>query len=222
MDTVRLEVLNARKSVGSHSHSRTLWDGINLRISAGECVGVTGSSGCGKSTLLNCIGLLDSFDSGQLFIDGAELSEASARMRMRYRRKAIGYLFQDYALIDNDSVEQNILLAAPSGVSSRKTASSVAQALDAVGLAGRQRERVFQLSGGEQQRVAMARLLVRQPGIVLADEPTASLDRDNAGVILQHLHRLARGGAAIMIVSHDPWVTEQCDRLIRLDRDDEN
>ncbi len=93
MSTVRMELRNASKSVGTRAQRRRLWSNVNFSMSAGECVGVAGHSGCGKSTLLNCVGLLEHFDSGKLFIDGVDVSNTSARTRMRYRRQSIGYLF---------------------------------------------------------------------------------------------------------------------------------
>lgn len=205
----RIRVIEAKKSVGERKHSRLLWDDVSFTVNAGERVCLTGPSGCGKSTLLNCIGLLDEFDSGQIFLNGEEVTNASTRQKMKLRRHQIGYLFQDYALIDNETARQNVLLAANQRKDRNKAADD---ALAAVGLSRMENGKVYQLSGGEQQRVAMARLLVRQPSIVLADEPTASLDRKNATVILEHLQQLAHGGAAVIIVSHDPWVVDQCDR----------
>ncbi|MBP3089138.1 ABC transporter ATP-binding protein [Corynebacterium sp. sy017] len=211
---MRITVRDAKKTVGTRSHNRVLWEGINVDIDAGERVCITGESGCGKSTLLNCIGLLEKFDAGQLFLNGVDLTQASTRTKMRFRRETIGYLFQDYALIDNETVAQNVTLAARSNA--KKSPQSLHTALEIVGLRGREQEKVYQLSGGEQQRVAIARLLVRQPDIVLADEPTASLDRGNATTILEQLDILAAKGASIVIVSHDPWVVEQCDRTVEL------
>ncbi|QDZ42495.1 ABC transporter ATP-binding protein [Corynebacterium sp. sy039] len=211
---MRITVRDAKKTVGTRSHNRVLWEGINVDIDTGERVCITGESGCGKSTLLNCIGLLEKFDAGQLFLNGVDLTQASTRTKMRFRRETIGYLFQDYALIDNETVAQNVTLAARSNA--KKSPQSLHTALEIVGLRGREQEKVYQLSGGEQQRVAIARLLVRQPDIVLADEPTASLDRGNATTILEQLDILAAKGASIVIVSHDPWVVEQCDRTVEL------
>ena len=161
--------------------------------------------------------MLDTFDSGELHINGTSVTGASVREKMRFRRHHIGYLFQDYALIDNETAAQNVALAARARrTRKRSKPEEIAAALAAVGLDGRGDEMVYQLSGGEQQRVAMASLLLRRPDIVLADEPTASLDRDNAAKILHHLATLARGGAAVVIVSHDPWVISQCERIEEL------
>lgn len=209
----RIQLLDAAKSVGQGKHKRTLWNNINLVVHAGERVCLSGPSGCGKSTLLNCIGLLDTIDSGQLLLCGADVTSAGALEKMKLRRHQIGYLFQDYALIDNETARQNVSLAANQRQGKRQ---AIDESLAAVGLSGRGEEKIYQLSGGEQQRVAMARLLVRKPPIVLADEPTASLDRDNATLILNHLEQLAQTGAAVIIVSHDPWVVKQCDRTVAI------
>ena len=213
----RIKIVDGTKMVGRGERTRPLWRGVNLSIAAGERVCISGPSGSGKSTLLNCIGMLDTFDSGELLINGTSVTGASVREKMRFRRHHIGYLFQDYALIDNETAAQNVALAARARrTRKRSKPEEIAAALAAVGLDGRGDEMVYQLSGGEQQRVAMARLLLRRPDIVLADEPTASLDRDNAAKILHHLATLARGGAAVVIVSHDPWVISQCERIEEL------
>lgn len=207
----RIKIHNASKEVGDKKFSKPLWTGLDMHVDAGETLCITGKSGSGKSTLLNCLGLVDTFSSGTYSLNGHNVTDSHWRTRMKHRRYSIGYLFQDYALIENESVKKNIELA-------RNTNEhlSTSEALEQVGMGGREDETVFQLSGGEQQRVAMARLLVRNPPIVLADEPTASLDRKNAAVILDHLKHLAEQGAAVVIVSHDPWVSEQCSRIMEL------
>lgn len=211
--TIRLHVENATKTVGSKERRRIVWKGINFDVHSGERVCLSGASGCGKSTLLHCIGLLEPLDAGRIVIDGQDATTMSARGRRRLRRTAMGYMFQDYALIDNETVEHNVRLAAPP----RQQSLPVEEALHRVGLAGRGSDRVHELSGGEQQRVAVARLLVRRPPLVLADEPTASLDRENATAILNQLLELAENGSGVLLVSHDPWVIQQCDRTVRLD-----
>ncbi|KAB1503872.1 ABC transporter ATP-binding protein [Corynebacterium sp. 320] len=212
--TVMVSVKNVSKAVGEKKPRRRLWEKLSFDVSSGELVSVTGPSGCGKSTLLNCLGLLDRPDNGDIDIKGIPLASASARQRMRMRRESVGYLFQDYALIDNDTVRQNIALG--SRARGRQLTEDIAQALAEVGLEGYENHRVYQLSGGEQQRVAIARLSVRKPEVILADEPTASLDRSNAASVLTHLRTLSDHGAAVIVVSHDPWVIAQTDRTIEL------
>lgn len=213
--TTKISVAHLSKSVGEKNSSHLLWQDLNFDVSAGELVSVTGPSGCGKSTLLNCLGLLERPDEGEIFINGRSLAHAPARQRMTARRESVGYLFQDYALIDNETVSRNIALA--SRARGKQLKASITEALTEVGLRGRESDRVYQLSGGEQQRVAIARLLVRQPEVILADEPTASLDRDNATSVLEHLRSMCSNGAAAVVVSHDPWVIAQTDRQIELE-----
>lgn len=210
----RIRISAASKKVGSSQNPRTLWSNLDLHVNSGEVLCISGVSGSGKSTLLNCLGLIDSFDAGTYKLNGRDISKSSWRAKMKLRRHAIGYLFQDYALIENETIQQNIDLAKNGGAD--KESMSIEDALSTLGLSGRKDESVFQLSGGEQQRVAMARLLVRDPDIILADEPTASLDRKNAALVMSHLHEFAKRGAAVVIVSHDPWISEQCSTEMEL------
>ena len=201
------------KTIGA----RTLWQGLNLAVHPGELACITGPSGSGKTTLLNCIGLIDRPDQGTITLTGTGFDRIRGRAAHRARRELLGYLFQDFALIDQDTVADNLSLALPVTARRRHKREAIADALGKVGLAGREGDRVFQLSGGEKQRVSLARVLGRRPPVVLADEPTASLDRDNAAVILGLLRGLAAGGAGVLMVSHDPWVVGQVDRTIALD-----
>lgn len=213
--TAKISVSNLTKAVGDKGSSHVLWKGLNFSVSAGQVVGITGPSGCGKSTLLNCLGLLERPDEGEVFISGIPLASASVRKRMAARRKTVGYLFQDYALIDNETVSRNV--ASASRRKGRQLKDDISAVLAEVGLEGRESDSVYCLSGGEQQRVAIARLLVHRPEIILADEPTASLDRSNGAAVLTHLRSMCDLGAAAVIVSHDPWVIDQTDRTIQLE-----
>ena len=195
---------------------RALWDGLSFEVVSGALTSLTGPSGAGKSTLLNCIGLLDQPSEGALFLSGQPVAGLSNREARSLRRTHIGYLFQDFALIEADSIFDNVALAAPPGIGRKACAERVRNALSVVGLGGREKDKAFILSSGEQQRVALARILVREPPLILADEPTASLDRANAALVLQLLRGLADNGAAIVIVSHDPWVVSHCDRDVSL------
>lgn len=218
--TPLVELKNLGKAIPGSRGQRPLWSGINLKVFAGEVVVIQGASGAGKSTLLNCIGQLDTVDTGEIWLNGTETAAAGSRQRARLRHDVLGYLFQDYALIDNETAAHNVALAVPKGNKifsrSRDVARTVEESLAVVGLAGREKDRVYHMSGGEQQRVAMARILARNPAVILADEPTASLDRDNAEMILGLLRNAADAGAAVVIVSHDPWVVEHCDRSFSL------
>ncbi|MCZ9309701.1 ABC transporter ATP-binding protein [Corynebacterium uberis] len=191
---------------------RTFWSDMSVDFPAGSVTALTGPSGAGKSTLLNCLGCLDRPDSGTLSIDGVELGRASERLRRKARAHYIGYLFQDYALVDNESVYNNLRLAARGA----RPRSFYDDLLKQVGLEGRGRDVVHQLSGGQQQRVAVARLLVRKPQVVLADEPTGALDPANAQMVLDHLWAMAREGACVVIATHDREIVQRCDAQLTL------
>ncbi|MGN7702447.1 ATP-binding cassette domain-containing protein [Cellulosimicrobium sp. 22601] len=194
---------------------RTLWEGLSFTVEPGSMVALTGRSGSGKSTLLNCIGLLEPVTAGRIVVDGTDLTRLGRRRTRHFRRDALGYLFQNYALVDNASVDENLAIAARGRRASRRTTFEAA--LEQVGLAGRGGEPVYQLSGGEQQRVALARLVVKDPSVVLADEPTGALDHDNAEMVVSSLRSFAEGGATVVIATHSEQVASACDRRIDLD-----
>jgi putative ABC transport system ATP-binding protein len=185
-----------------------LWSGLSFSVERGEMLALTGPSGAGKSTLLNCLGLLERLDSGTIRVGGRSITDLRAGDRRRFRRDVLGYLFQNYALIENATVDDNLAVAG------RREA--FASALQTVGLAGRGREPVRRLSGGEQQRVAVARLLVKKPTVVLADEPTAALDTGNADLVLGLLRELASGGCAVVVATHSKEVEGRCDSVLAL------
>lgn len=189
-------------------------DRLNLRIRAGEMIAITGPSGSGKSTILNLIGLLDRPDDGQISLFGAPAPKVGTRQAGRLLRSRIGYLFQNYALIDNETVDANLRVAqrfSPgSGAAQRRAV------LDSVGLGEAAGRRVYTLSGGEQQRVAIARLMLKPCDLILADEPTGSLDAANRDELLALLTRLNASGRTIVVVTHDPVVTAACHRAVQL------
>jgi putative ABC transport system ATP-binding protein len=196
---------------------RTLWRDLNLKVDSGTMTALVGPSGSGKSTLLNCIGLLAKPTSGQIEFGGHDLTSLGPRGARRFRRDQLGYLFQNYALIEDATVHENVAVA----LRARRRRGSAArelmdQALQRVGLAGRLDERVARLSGGEQQRTALARLLVKQPHLVLADEPTGALDQSNTEAVIGLLRGLADEGACVLIATHDGWVRDACDARITL------
>ncbi|KQQ04182.1 MULTISPECIES: ABC transporter ATP-binding protein [unclassified Rathayibacter] len=192
---------------------RSLWSGLDVTVASGSTLALTGASGSGKSTLLNCLGLLDAPDSGSIEVDGEEITRLRASGRRRFRRHRLGYLFQSYALVDTATVEQNLAIALGER---RGRAGRFEGALDRVGLGGRGRERVSRLSGGEQQRVALARLLVKSPTVVLADEPTGALDSENAAMVLDVLTELAGHGASVVVATHDDSIASWCDARLHL------
>ncbi|MCL1790498.1 MAG: ATP-binding cassette domain-containing protein [Peptococcaceae bacterium] len=196
-----------------------LFEKFSQEIGEGEFVAITGESGSGKSTLLNIIGLLESHDSGTLVVSGQSNVPIRSREAQRLLRVKISYLFQDSGLVEDETVLYNIRL----GLRYTKTKINrqleiVADALERVGLPGLESKRIYQLSGGERQRVAIARVLVKPSSIVLADEPTGSLDSKNRDTVLDMLRMLNRMGKTIIIATHDRYVADQCQREICLSK----
>lgn len=190
---------------------------LGLQIKRGEMVALVGPSGCGKSTVLNLIGLLEAPDSGKITLFGLPAPRVGSGAARRLLRTRLGYLFQNYALIDSDTVDANLKIAQTYAAIPRgRQAGTRAAVLEQVGLGDTQKRRVYGLSGGEQQRLAVARLLLKPCDLVLADEPTGSLDAGNRDEVLRMLHEMRDNGKTIILVTHDPVVAESCDRSIDL------
>ena len=189
---------------------RVLFEIFNFKIESGEFVCFSGVSGCGKTTLLNMIGMIEPFDSGKLLIDGEAI--VTPKQRMQYFQKKLGFLFQNFALVENKTVEQNLKLIRKQD----RTNLTMEEALKRVGLSGVLKQKVYTLSGGEQQRVALARLFFKQSEIILADEPTGSLDEANANRIMQILKELHQEGKTIILVTHDEKIKRMAERVIEL------
>ena len=186
-----------------------LWENLSFDVPPHSITALTGSSGSGKSTLLNCIGALEAPDSGSIQVFGTEVTKLGYRKARKYRHDYVGYLFQDYALIN--------LAARPNQIfPSKAMLTQVAEVLEQVGLAGYERRQVCELSGGEQQRVAIARLLIRPPKVVLADEPTGALDHDNSLRVIAHLRDLADGGASVVVATHSDLVAGSADQHMKV------
>ncbi|MFJ4297539.1 ABC transporter ATP-binding protein [Curtobacterium sp. NPDC089689] len=207
---VRVRNVTARRA------GRVLWSGLDHDAQAGTMTAIVGPSGCGKSTLLQCVGQLGVVDDGQIDVLGTPTASAPPRVRRRLRRDVIGYLFQDGGLVEDTTLLDNLELVSPDRRSRRVRASRIPRALDAVGLGGRERDLVHTLSGGERQRVAIARVLVKRPLVVLADEPTASLDPVNEQCVLDLLRELADEGATVLLATHSGAAAGACDRVLDL------
>ncbi len=191
--------------------------GLSLRVARGEFVAVMGASGSGKSTLLGILGLLDRPDGGTYRLDGAEPPWGDDAALSAARNAAIGFVFQQFHLLERATALRNValpLLYAAGDVAD--DAGRAERALEAVGLAHRALHYPGELSGGEQQRVAIARALVNDPALILADEPTGSLDATSGGEILDTLRRLADRGRTIVLVTHERAVAERADRVVTL------
>ena len=199
---------------------RTLWSEVDFTVDSGEMLALVGPSGAGKSTLLNCLGLLDTVDGGEIHVDGSDIIRFGRGARRRFRRDSLGYLFQNYALIDNASVSANLDAAvAVSGLPKKRRRHEYEAALERVSLAGRAKEKIYRLSGGEQQRVALARLLVKRPTLILADEPTGALDEENEAMVIDVLRDMSRQGATVVIATHRDRVRDGCDTVFEVGRE---
>lgn len=197
--------------------------GVDLAVSSGEVVALRGASGSGKSTLLHLLGLLDQPDQGAVYLNGSPTAGLSRTALAHLRARSLGFVFQAFHLLPELTVLENVLiprrLALGLGwLRSRKQERAAAlDLLDRVGLADRARHRPAQLSGGEQQRAALARALVSRPSVLLADEPTGNLDRGSGERILSLLLDLGRSeGAAVLIATHNRALAESCDRAVEL------
>ncbi len=192
-------------------------DGVDVSIERGELVAVCGPSGSGKSTLLHIAGALDVPTDGEVFIDGWALEGKSAAERATTRNQSIGFVFQQFNLLQGMTVSENVALPA---VLARRKPSEIAlrvdELLDLVGLTDRADRRPGQLSGGEQQRVAVARAMTLDPPIVLADEPTGNLDTASGTAVLDLLLASHAAGRTVVIVTHDARIAAQCQRIIYL------
>ena len=188
---------------------------INLTVNAGDWLSIMGPSGSGKTTMINLIGCMDSPSSGSVILDGHDISRESAASLTRIRRDKIGLIFQQFHLISYLTAVENIMVA--QYYHSMPDEGEALEALEKVGLKDRARHLPSQLSGGEQQRVCIARALINSPDILLGDEPTGNLDEENEGIVIDILRTLHNEGATIIVVTHDPEVGDVAQRKIVLE-----
>ena len=207
-----------RKTYRLGTHVVPALQGVDLQLQAGEMLALTGPSGSGKSTILNLAGLIDSADAGQISLRGQDVTQLDTTSATLLRRDAIGFVFQSFNLVPVMTVAENVdypLFLA--GVPATERRERVAAMLEAVGLHAHAQHRPDALSGGQRQRVAIARALVKRPALVIADEPTASLDSHTADQVLDLMREQGHGhGAAFLVATHDARLLGRCDRAIQL------
>ena len=207
------EMVGVSKNYKGH----TVLDDMSIAVSEGEMVAITGKSGSGKTTVLNILGLLETPDRGTVRLFGENSPGTMSLKANQLLRFRLAYLFQNYALIDNETVDYNLKVAQAYARGTRRDKQKLkAEALQRVGLRDAGRRKVYELSGGEQQRVAIARILLKPCDLVLADEPTGSLDDENRDEVLRMLRELNESGKTIVLVTHDQRVAESCSRVIEL------
>jgi ABC-type lipoprotein export system ATPase subunit len=202
------------KRFGRGAAERCVLDGADLDVEPGEIVAIVGRSGSGKSTLLHILGGLDRAESGMVEVAGVRVDRASERGLTELRRSHVGFVFQFFHLVPELTGEENVLLAARAAGGPAN--GSVRSLIDRLGLSEVAGQRPHTLSGGEQQRLAIARALVNSPAVVLADEPTGNLDDEAGAVVLDLLRSVAASGVAVVIVTHDHEATRIADRVLRL------
>ena len=192
-------------------------NGVNIEVEDGEFIAIMGPSGCGKSTLLNILGLLDSPTEGKYWLNNEEVGHLKERERTAYRKGRIGFVFQNFNLIDELTVEENVDLQLKYlGVGKAERKERVLEILRKVKLSHRAKHYPHQLSGGQQQRVAIARAVVGKPSIILADEPTGNLDSKNGMEVMQLLSELNEEGTTIVMVTHSKHDATYASRIINL------
>lgn len=211
-----IELKNITKIYNPKKHNRfRALNGITFSVNDGEFCAIIGKSGSGKSTLLHIIGMLDTFSGGEYFLNGKNVSKFNERAAAKIRARSIGFVKQDFALIDEYSALDNVMIPLYSIKASDKKKKALL-AIEKLGIINLANKEVSQLSGGEKQRVAIARAIVNDPKIILADEPTGSLDSKTAADIMSVFKRLNDDGKTVIIVTHDLGIAKQCDRIIEI------
>jgi putative ABC transport system ATP-binding protein len=213
MSTLKLNAVNLHKRIDTKAGIITIIDGLNLKVENNQSVAIVGQSGCGKSTLLSLLAGLDLPQQGQIQINGQEITDLTEDQRAQFRANKTGFVFQSFYLMDDLTALENIAL--PLELFGHKTPDKTAKIwLDKLGLLHRANHYPKQLSGGEQQRVALGRAFAMQPEILFADEPTANLDVSTANEVIEHLFTLHKNSNnSMIIVTHDHKLAQNCDKV---------
>lgn len=202
-----IQINHVKKAIGGH----VIFDDLSMQIADREFAVLTGPSGCGKTTLLHMIGGIEPVDSGDILV--GDFNVAKGKNLMHYYRHEVGFLFQNFALVERKTVAENLGMIRKDARSSL----SMVDALRRVGMEGKETQMVYSLSGGEQQRIALARLMMKQCSLILADEPTGSLDPNNAAQVMEILKSFSEMGKTVIMVTHAPNLIEPSMRHIALD-----
>ena len=211
-----LQVKNVEKYYGNKGNITKALDGITFTLCKGEFVGIMGASGSGKTTLLNCVSTIDHVTSGHILIKGKDITEMKENMLTRFRREELGFIFQDFNLLDTMTVYENIILPLTiSSVPYKKAEERTHEIACQLGVENILKKYPYQISGGQQQRVAAARAIVTKPALILADEPTGALDSKSSRMLLELMDELNSSlKATIMMVTHDAFAASYCKRIL--------
>ena len=216
MNTPILEVCDIQKYYGNKGNITKAVNRISLSVGKGEFVGIMGASGSGKTTLLNCISTIDTVTSGKILVEGKDITALRGKQLSAFRRKKLGFIFQDFNLLDTLTAYENISLALSiSGIKAKEIDQRVQGIAEALNITEVLENYPYQMSGGQQQRVAAARAMVTDPALVLADEPTGALDSRSSRMLLAMLAELNQKlSATILMVTHDPFTASYCRRIL--------
>ena len=205
-EKMKIEGKNLKKSFGEH----VLFEHFHFCAEANQITAFVGVSGCGKTTLLNMIGMIEDYDEGEILYDGVSIDKKKIR---KFRGENISYIFQNYGLIENETVKENLSIVNHS-YTKKEFAEKMKQALEIVKLKGFENKKIVECSGGEQQRVAIAKAIIKNSTILLADEPTASLDQENKEIVMHMFKEYANQGRCVILVTHDLSILDLCDKTI--------
>ena len=216
MNTPILEIFDIQKYYGNKGNITKAVNRISLSVGKGEFVGIMGASGSGKTTLLNCISTIDTVTSGKILVEGKDITTLRGKQLSAFRREKLGFIFQDFNLLDTLTAYENISLALSiSGIKAKEIDQRVQGIAEALNITEVLENYPYQMSGGQQQRVAAARAMVTDPALVLADEPTGALDSRSSRMLLAMLEELNQKlSATILMVTHDPFTASYCRRIL--------
>ncbi len=213
-----IQATNIHRKFGKGNLEVHILKGIDMHVHEGEFVAIMGKSGAGKSTLMYQLSVLDTPTEGTVIIDGTDVSGLNEKERTKFRLSTLGYVFQDYALVPDLSARENVMMPLlMQGKHWEKSVKAADDAVIAVGLEGKHNNLPAELSGGEQQRVAVARAIACEPKIIFADEPTANLDSISGGAIIDLLGDLNKEGQTIVMVTHEEEYTKYCNRVVYME-----
>ena len=215
METV-LSVVNLEKYYGKHGSLTKAIDGVSFEVGKGEYVGIMGASGSGKTTLLNCISTIDVPTGGKIVVNGKDITRMKGDSLNRFRRDELGFIFQDFKLLDTMTAEENIALALSiKGVKAEEQDKRIKEIAGKLGIEEVLQKYPYQMSGGQKQRVACARAVITDPGLILADEPTGALDSKSSRMLLESLDKLNKElNATILMVTHDAFTASYTGRIL--------